>query len=119
MCFTMWFNGTNVNSQQDVALSKYHLQFTSYDQAQEFFASSPLQRVISRAVYSEEYLESLVQCLVVCNRKKSDAQHCNEIEHDDKEKLMKQHESSVLSIMTKLRPLIQEFRKRKDALLST
>lgn len=113
VCFTMWCNGKNVNKQDDVALSKDHLQFTSYDRAQEFFASSPLQRVISRAVYSEEYLESLLQCLVAFDEDTGDD---SGITNEMRVKLTKQHELTVSAITTKLRPLIEEFRRRKNAL---
>lgn len=109
----MWCNGSNINKQNDVALSKDHLQFTSYDQAQQFFASSPLQRVLSRAVYGEEYLESLLQCLVSFDEGKNND---SEISQETIDKLTKQHESHVTAITTKLRPLIEEFRRRKNAL---
>lgn len=108
VCFTIWCNGLNVNANDDVALSKDHLQFTSYDQAQIFFASSPLQRVISRAVYSEEYLESLLQCLGLLEN--------DRVNKDKRKKLTLQHESSISDITSKLKPLIEEFRKRKKAL---
>lgn len=111
----MWCNGTNVNTKNDVALSKDHLKFTSYDQAEHFFASSPLQRVISRAVYSEEYLESLLQCLVACNEESSGDD--NGVSFERREKLKNQHDASVLGIMTKLRPLIEEFRRRKNVVI--
>jgi len=112
MCFTMWCNGKNVNAKQDVMLSKDHLQFASYDEAQLFFSSSPLQRVISRAVYSEEYIESLLLCLVTSDDKKGTE---SGIEEDKNYELTKQHESNVMAITTKLRPLIEEFRRRKNA----
>eukprot|EP01082_Thalassiosira_pseudonana_P014329 g12938.t1 g12938 contig7:501727-502722(-) len=112
VCFTMWCNGTNVNAKNDVVLSKDHLQFTSYDEAQRFFTDSPLQRVISRAVYSEEYLQSLLECLVISGRIDND-DDLVEITTEEKEKLIKQHEASVVGILTKLKPLIEEFRKRK------
>lgn len=113
VCFTMWCNGTQVNTKNDVALSKDHLQFTSYDEAQAFFASRPLQRVISRAVYSEEYIGSLLECLVVTGEKKGS----NRIAKEEEETLVKRHQSSVVGIMTKLRPLVEEFRRRKVLLV--
>eukprot|EP00804_Cyclotella_cryptica_P005160 CCRYP_014230-RA/>CCRYP_014230-RA protein AED:0.03 eAED:0.03 QI:669/1/1/1/1/1/2/2485/342 len=109
VCFTMWCNGTHMNTKNDVALSKDQLQFTSYDEAQAFFASRPLQRVISRAVHSEEYLGSLLECLVVTGEKKNN----NQIPKEEEDQLVKQHESSVMGITAKLRPLIEEFRRRK------
>lgn len=110
VCFTLWCNG-DVNRKDDVVLSKDHLKFTSYDEAQHFFGG-PLQRVISRAVYSEEYLESLLECFVVGG--KNDVN--NQIATEEKAKLVKQHEASVFSIKAKLRPLIEEFCGRKDAI---
>ncbi|KAL7532896.1 hypothetical protein ACHAXR_004916 [Thalassiosira sp. AJA248-18] len=111
VCFTLWSNGTRANAKNDVVLSKDALQFTSYDEAQRFFARSPLQRVISRSVYSEEYLESLLECLV-SNSDTSDGGN-EGVSEEKKKTLIKQHEASVLGITTKLRPLIEEFRRRK------
>ena len=117
VCFTMWCNGTNVNSKDDVMLSKEHLQFTSYDEAEKFFAASPLQRVISRAVYADEYLESLLQCIVSnSNINDSTRDNTDSVSKEEKGKLIKQHDESVNGIIKKLRPLIDEFRRRKDAL---
>mmetsp|Transcript_31666 Transcript_31666/g.60463 ORF Transcript_31666/g.60463 Transcript_31666/m.60463 type:complete len:153 (+) Transcript_31666:538-996(+) len=123
VCFTMWCNGTGVNTREDVVLSKDVLRFTSWDEAHYFFDTSPLQRVISRAVYSEEYLESLLECLVVGGNDGTaggggdddddvggDAEGVTE---EEKEMLVKQHEASVLGIRRKLQPLIDEFRRRK------
>ena len=106
LCFTMWCPGSAVNRQSDVLLSKDVLQFRSYDEAQAFFCRSPLQRVISRAVYSEEYLESLLECV----ENESDRE---KIPFLLKRSLVQQHENNVNQIMVRLRPLIQEFRKRK------
>ena len=117
VCFTMWCNGMNVNAKKDVALTKEVLQFTSYDQAQDFFAKSPLQRVISRAVYSDEYLESLLECIVSQQHDTSSLRGNGEggesAAQEKKEMLIKQHQASVLGIIAKLRPLIEEFRRRK------
>ena len=115
VCFTMWFNGSDVNSKSDVALSKEHLQFRSYDDAQCFFTKSPLQRVISRAVYTDEYLESLLQCIGSEGRSGSDG-GADDVSIEDRNKVIKQHEASVQGILSKLRPLIDEFRRRKDSL---
>ena len=102
----MWCPGSAVNRQTDVLLSKDVLQFRSYDEAQAFFCRSPLQRVISRAVYSEEYLESLLECV----ENESDRE---KIPFLLKRSLVQQHQNNVNQIMVKLRPLIQEFRNRK------
>ena len=114
LCFTIWSISNDVNSKKDVALSKDVLQFTSYDEAATFFANSPLQRVISRAVYSEEYLESLLECIEGSSREKEGAIISESIiSAVDKEKVIKQHTASVQSIVYKLRPLIEEFKRRK------
>jgi len=113
VCFTMWFNGSDVNTKEDVVLSKEHLKFSSYDDAQCFFTKSPLQRVISRAVYADEYLESLLQCIGSNNPSDNDD---GDVSTEDRYKVIKQHEASVQGILSKLRPLIDEFRRRKDSL---
>lgn len=115
VCFTIWSQGTSVNSKRDVALSKDVLQFTSYDQAAQFFAQSPLQRVISRAVYSEEYLESLLEC-IEGTRGGGDGEDgaSGKVSSAEKERVVQQHNASVMSIVSKLRPLTDEFRRRKD-----
>ena len=115
VCFTMWCNGEKINAKEDTLLSKDVLQFTSYDDAQSFFSRSPLQRVISRAVYGKEYLESMLECLVAGGKRSSDIQCGNEgVSKEEEEKVVKQHVASVLAIEGKLRPLIEEFRRRKD-----
>ena len=75
-----------------------HLKFTSFDQAEAFFQNSPLQRVISRAVYNDEYKESLIQCVGGTAGEKIMVMH---------------HEMNVQNIYRKLQPLIDEFRRRK------
>jgi hypothetical protein len=97
-CFTVWCDGLKVNSDNDVLLSKDHLKFTSFDQAEAFFQNSPLQRVISRAVYNDEYKESLIQCVGGTAGEKIMVMH---------------HEMNVQNIYRKLQPLIDEFRRRK------
>lgn len=118
VCFTIWSQGTStsVNSKRDVVLSRDVLQFSSYDQAAQFFAQSPLQRVISRAVYSEEYLESLLEC-IEGTRGGGDGEvdgASGKVSCAEKERVVQQHNASVMSIVSKLRPLIDEFRRRKD-----
>ncbi|KAL7526664.1 hypothetical protein ACHAWF_001866 [Thalassiosira exigua] len=114
MCFTIWCNGKDVNARKDVVLSKDQLQFRSYDEAQIFFAKSPLQRVISRAVYSDEYLESLLECLASKNNNMRRDGDSEGLTKEERSTIIKQHEMNVLGITSKLRPLIEEFRKRKD-----
>ena len=119
VCFTIWIPGTNVNCKKDVALSKDVLQFTSYDQAAQFFAQSPLQRVISRAVYSEEYLESLLECIEGARGgDRGGGEDGAWVSSAEKERVVQQHYASVMSIVSKLRPLIDEFRERKDCISS-
>lgn len=114
VCFTIWSQGTSVNSKKDVALSKDVLQFSSYDEAAQFFAQSPLQRVISRAVYSEEYLESLLECIEGTGGVDGEDGASERVSSAKKERVVQQHHASVMSIVSKLRPLIDEFRRRKD-----
>ena len=90
-----------VNGKDDVFLSRDHLKFSSFDEAELFFATSPLQRVISRAVYDEEYVASLVECLGGTEGERS---------------MICQHRASVQSLVGKLRPLIEEFQRRKARL---
>lgn len=116
MCFTIWSQGLNVNCKRDVVLSKDVLQFTSYDQAVNFFAQSPLQRVISRAVYSEEYLESLLECIAGTKADDDDDDKVIGLTSAEKEKVVQQHHASVMSVMSKLRPLVDEFRRRKKCI---
>jgi hypothetical protein len=117
LCFTIWSQGTNVNLTNDVALSKDVLQFTSYDEAAVFFARSPLQRVVSRAVYSEEYLHSLLECIAGSREGREEGRSSEGLSSSDKEKVIQQqHDASVMSIVSKLRPLIDEFRRRKDSI---
>lgn len=97
-CLSIWCDGYGVNSDKDVNLTKESLQFTSYDNAADFFRATPLQRVLSRAVYASEYEESLREC----------------VGGTAAEALMvQQHQASVASIESKLKPLIEELRSRK------
>ena len=77
-----------------------------------FSAKSPLQWVISRAVYSEEYLESLFECLGSINGMASD-DAAEGMTKEEKDLIIKQHDASVLGIRKKLRPLIDKLRRRK------
>ncbi|KAL7470007.1 hypothetical protein ACHAXS_010255 [Conticribra weissflogii] len=139
VCFSMWCHGKRgvVNSKEETVLSKDVLRFGSYDEAEAFFRRSALQRVLSRAVYGEEYLESLLECLVVGGRRRKknvengdrDGDEGGDIgkegteemesegmsSKEEEKKLVRQHEANVAAILTKLRPLIDEFRRRKDA----
>ncbi|KAJ8599191.1 hypothetical protein CTAYLR_007519 [Chrysophaeum taylorii] len=55
---TFWFDGRAAS--EEIVLTKSHLSgFPTWDDAVAFFQESPLQRVISRAVYDDEYETSL------------------------------------------------------------
>lgn len=58
-CFTIWVDGDSINSDDDVYLRSKHL---SIDQI-EFLKHSPVQRNLSRAIYTEEYKASLYECM--------------------------------------------------------
>jgi hypothetical protein len=57
-CFTVWFDGSSTNKDEEVNLRAKHLSIESLPLLQ----STPLQRVLSRAVYDEEYRARLVEC---------------------------------------------------------
>jgi hypothetical protein len=60
-CFTVWFDGCSTNADEDVNIRVKHLQ-------ESFIPSlltSPLQRTLSRAVYSEAYEQALIECFGV------------------------------------------------------
>ncbi|KAF0697871.1 Aste57867_11454 [Aphanomyces stellatus] len=63
-CLTVWIDGDEVNTDGDTQLS-----LTASDLAENWdsfvakLARSPVQRLLSRGVYAEEYLESLTQCM--------------------------------------------------------
>jgi hypothetical protein len=63
-CFTVWFDGTSTNGDEDVNIRVKHLQ-------QSFIGElcvSPLQRTLSRAVYNEEYELALAECFGSASR---------------------------------------------------
>eukprot|EP00039_Didymoeca_costata_P013849 m.217044 g.217044 ORF g.217044 m.217044 type:complete len:156 (-) comp15883_c0_seq13:4543-5010(-) len=63
-CFTIWIDGANVNSDNDVFLKAKHLALLQRptNEMVEFFRNSPLQRLLARAVYQDEYAKSLLEC---------------------------------------------------------
>lgn len=60
-CFTVWFDGMCTNSDDDLNLKAKHLKLDALAELQR----SPVQRVLSRCVYDEEYREGLVACFGV------------------------------------------------------
>ena len=58
MCFTLWLDSSVINTDDQVFLKAKHLDMS----AVSLLKTSPLQRSLSRAVYQEEYEESLRQC---------------------------------------------------------
>jgi hypothetical protein len=68
-CFTIWIDAVpdHVNTDADVSLRAKHLQLQTYGfsmaTAAATLRATPLQRVLSRAVYAEEYERSLVECM--------------------------------------------------------
>ncbi|KDO27947.1 hypothetical protein SPRG_07223 [Saprolegnia parasitica CBS 223.65] len=63
-CLTIWLDSTVVNTPQDAQLSLTASDLTTgWDAFVRKLAKSPVQRLLSRGVYAEEYLESLTQCM--------------------------------------------------------
>ena len=98
-CFTIWIDGTVVNTDKDTLLTRDVLQFESYDAASTFFRCSPLQRVISRAVFANEYEESLRQCVGGTA---------------GEQPMLRHHQANVQSLEAKLMPLITALRNIKN-----
>ena len=99
-CFTIWIDGLNVNKDEDVLLTRDKLRFTSWEEAEKFFATSPLQRVIGRAVYNTEYQQSLMECVGGTKGERP---------------MLLQHDVAVNKIYKSLKPLVDEFRRRKES----
>jgi hypothetical protein len=64
-CFTIWLDGdaVAVNQDDDVFLKAKHLQAVQDDRSgggKAVFGHSPLQRVLSRSVYAEEYVNQSI-----------------------------------------------------------
>lgn len=96
---SFWFDGDGVNKK--TTLTKSDLQFPTWDDAADFFQSSPLQRILSRAVYAREYLETLAEC---------------GFDEPTLHKMREQHDAAVTALVKSLRPLIEELVRRKIAL---
>jgi hypothetical protein len=63
-CFTIWFDSTSVNSDEDVHLRAKHLTAGFIPTLK----SSPVQRSLSRIVYDAEYRTSLADCFESSSR---------------------------------------------------
>ena len=72
LCFTIWFDSSLVNADDDVFLRSKHLQPSAVD----LLKRTPLQRILSRAVYQEEYEESLLECFGHANGGSLESQAC-------------------------------------------
>ncbi|OQR81458.1 hypothetical protein THRCLA_23366 [Thraustotheca clavata] len=63
-CLTIWLDGASVNLPEHTQLS---LTACDLNEGWEAFtkrlAKSPVQRLLSRGVYAEEYLKSLIECM--------------------------------------------------------
>jgi len=62
-CFTIWLDGGGVNSDDDVTLRLGGAALQDLRGTARALAASPAQRSLSRAVYEEEYEESLRECM--------------------------------------------------------
>jgi len=58
-CCRIWIDSDRANSDDDMFLKAKHLQEAAVD----YLRVSPVQRVLSRAVYSTEYEASLLDCM--------------------------------------------------------
>ena len=100
LCFTVWIDSM---TQGKFKLTRDHLRFSTWDEAEAFFKVSTLQRCISRAVYEEEYEQSLVRCVGGTSAERP---------------MLLQHHAHVKALYASLRPLIEELRKRKEKLIA-
>jgi len=64
-CFTIWIDGSQTNTDDDVLLKAKHIDASEqgFMQSVEALRRSPLQRVLSRSIYAEEYEQSLRECM--------------------------------------------------------
>jgi hypothetical protein len=58
-CFTIWIDSSDVNTPEDLNLRSSHLSLSKLTWLQR----SPVQRVLSRAIYPKEYESSLIECM--------------------------------------------------------
>mmetsp|Transcript_36757 Transcript_36757/g.80603 ORF Transcript_36757/g.80603 Transcript_36757/m.80603 type:complete len:303 (-) Transcript_36757:81-989(-) len=81
-CFTIWFDSKAINSDVDCNLTSRHITLEEDDDIKAF-CTSPVQRAVSRAVYADEYEESLSQCL-------REAEGCAEVLEEHRQHVAKQ-----------------------------
>ncbi|RHY63217.1 hypothetical protein DYB30_003741 [Aphanomyces astaci] len=62
-CLTVWIDSHDVNTDQHASLSVAPTDLADWPAFVTKLAKSPVQRLLSRGVYAEEYLESLTQCM--------------------------------------------------------
>ncbi|DAZ96976.1 TPA: hypothetical protein N0F65_012108 [Lagenidium giganteum] len=62
-CLTIWLDGGHVNAPEDSQLRLTASDLADWFGFLERLRKSPVQRLLSRGVYEEEYYESLVQCM--------------------------------------------------------
>lgn len=98
-CFTIWLDSTTTNRDEECNLTAKALKVDADNV--EFLMHSPLQRSISRAVYAEEYGDSLLACM-------SGTPGCTEMLEGHQ-----QHVAQQLS-HTQLRPFLQHLRELKS-----
>lgn len=101
-CFTVWFDGLNTNASEDLLLTTNHLHETAIP----LLKHSPIQRTLSRAVYSEEYKAALMDCF-------GEESAGNEVS-------LKEHNAHVLQLQNnpKVRPFLLLLREYRDAALA-
>lgn len=94
LCFTIWFDGfeSDVNKDEDCLL-KLHKDKLDLDSLKQYFVNKPVQRLISRLVYNEEFIKSLEECFI------------NSKTIKDKNILLKQHLQRVKSLASN-KPLL-------------
>lgn len=62
-CFTAWIDGNQVNADNEVELRLPKNALNSVPQLAAALARSPIQRLLARAVYQEQFVDSLQLCM--------------------------------------------------------
>jgi len=95
LCVSFWFEGP-VNAPEDLVLTRDRLRFGGWDEAAEFFMSSPVQRTLSRAVYDVDYVTSI-----------------RAMRSDGEDAMLAGHARVVDATVKSLEPLVAELRRRR------